>query len=358
MTPVRTIALALLLAACGPKLPNTAMLEAPPKLPAPRGSTYVSVEGEPGDPAIAKLAKGKAWNETLSGAAAGLALEWSDGSGDLAGWEVREAAWQAGWAWPILEVRGWMTRQAEEPPGELVDWLKTLDADQPLGLVRARGRQGDAWVALRGQPRGDIGTKPRQVPLDYELRFDAQPGVSLTVADSVGVVRKMTLDAERAIRVDAAGEWLFEFRDDDGLIALFPIYAAMVPPETKVLSRQSGRVESAADAANGFVEILAEVREIYGLPGYEDDPLIQAAAASFASGRTASSVAAVAKNLGYDPDRTWKITCRARTLTDCADQILWNPRARPALFTPRADLGLAAELVGDGVTVVVLVAAH
>lgn len=171
---MRTILLALLLAGCGHKAPNAAMLQAAPKLPAPRGSTYVSVNGEPGDPTIARLIHGHPWNETLSGAAAGLALDWADGRGELSGWEVREAAWQAGWAWPVLEVRGWMTAQAAPPPQELVDWLETLEQDQELGLVRARGRQGDAWVALRGKPRGSLGVKPRQVPLENMLTFAPQ----------------------------------------------------------------------------------------------------------------------------------------------------------------------------------------
>lgn len=343
------------LLACGPKAPSRTTLEATPRLPAPRAAAYASVESTPSDPVVARLVRGRKWNETLSGAAAGLALEWTNGQGDLAAWEVREAAWQAGWPWPVLEVRGWITPPAGEPPQELMQWLDGLEAGDSLGLVRARGVKGDAWVALRAHPRGELPIQPRQVEIGGQLAFTPQPGVKLTVADPVGSVTTVSLERERVTHVDVAGEWLFELKDDQGTLALFPVYAAMVPPETPVLEERA-RPLSAEEAVTGFAELLGQIREIYGQPPYRTDVLLQSAARSLRDKK--SSSAEIARTLGYAPETTWKISCRARTLADCADKLLWNPRVRPALLTTDADLGLNAQLVPDGVHVVVLVAAR
>lgn len=346
-----------LLIGCVPKVPPEAALEAPPKLPAPRAAAYVNVTGVPSDPVIARLARGLAWNESLSGAAAGLALNWASGEGELAAWEVREAAWQAGWAWPVAEVRGWMTPQAASPPQELVDWLATVDPTHDLGLVRARGARGDAWVGLSGAPRGTLAVQPRQIDIGGVLSFAPMSGAELAVADPIGVVKTYRLDEPRDVHVDVAGEWLVEVRDPQGLIALFPVYAGMVPPEAAVLTERQ-RPASGDHATTEFRALLNEVREIYGRAPYAEDLLIQSAANALVDKTTTSSASELAKTLGYDQDRTWKLSCTARTLADCADRLLWNPRARPALLVEQADAGLAAELVAEGVHVVVLVAAR
>ena len=133
--------LLFLASACGPKLPSESALQAVPRLPAPRASAYANVQGSSSDPVVAKMSRNKLWNESLSGAAAGLALNWASGTGELAAWEVREAAWQAGWPWPVLEVRGWMTPPAGEPPQELIDWLEeiTEEAFDTVMSINLRG---------------------------------------------------------------------------------------------------------------------------------------------------------------------------------------------------------------------------
>ena len=349
--------IALTTVACGPKAPTATMLEAAPKLPAPRAPAYATARTVPSDPVIARIVEEKAWNESLSGAAAGLALGWSAGSGSLSGWEVREAAWQAGWAWPIQEVRGWITGQGDPPPDDLMAWLEGIGPDQDIGLVRARGRNGDAWVALRSTPRGPTLPRPRQVEVGDALAFSPQPGVELTIADPSGVVTTMDLGSERVVHADLPGEWLVETRDEKGVISLYPVYAGLVPPEATVLATVD-HPSSDEDAEKTFARILTDVRATYGRKPYSNDPLLDAATTSMGSGRAATRAADVARNLGYRPETTWKISCRGRTLTECADHVLWNPRARSALLATDADAGIVATLTGDGVSVVVLVAAR
>ena len=350
-----TLPTLLFLLACGPKAPSQTALDAAPRLPAPRASAYASVESTPTDPVIAKVIGSRRWNESLAGAAAGLGLSWANGAGELAGWEVREAAWQAGWPWPVHEVRGWITQPGGAPPEELLTWLDQLADADSVGLVRARGVKGDAWVGLRARPRGTLAIQPRQVEVGGQLTFAAQPSAELTVADPVGGVFTVSLERERITNVDVAGEWLVELRDDDGVLALFPVYAGMVPPETPVLEERE-RPQNAEEAEQGFRALLEQIRDAYGQPMYRSDVLIQAAAQSLLRTRTPTDE--IASKLGYAPEHTWKISCRARTLADCADKLLWNPRARPALLVREADLGLTAELAADGVHVVVLVAAR
>src|SRR5688572_21052334 len=72
-------------------------LAAIPRLPAPRAGTYARVPDRPADPVIASLVEKLTWDASLAGAAAGLALDVAEGRSGLHGWEVREAAWDAGY---------------------------------------------------------------------------------------------------------------------------------------------------------------------------------------------------------------------------------------------------------------------
>jgi hypothetical protein len=56
-----------------------------------------------------------AFDRALESASAGLALDAADGTGGLARWELREAAWRGGWPYPVTDARGWGTVSGTAP---------------------------------------------------------------------------------------------------------------------------------------------------------------------------------------------------------------------------------------------------
>src|SRR5690606_27529378 len=94
MTRTHPAALLLLGACAGKQVDPTPDWNSTPQLPSPRAGSYARVPATPADPVVAALAAGHRWDESLSGAAAGLALAAVRGEGSLEEWLIREAAWQ------------------------------------------------------------------------------------------------------------------------------------------------------------------------------------------------------------------------------------------------------------------------
>lgn len=329
-------------------------LQAIPRLPAPRSGTYARVPARPSDPVIAALTEKLRWDASLSGAAAGLALDLGEGRSGLHAWEVREAAWDAGYPYPITQVRGWNTPQGASPPQELLAWLDASGPEVDLGLVRARSAQGDSWVALLATPRIDIGVQPRQAHLAGVLELPAVPGARYTVVDPIGRMYEGGLDLPQTFHLDQGGEWLFQVADEQGIGAKFPVYVQMIPPDLALLVGGEAP-RSDAELVQQTQQTLAEIREVYGQGSWERDPMLEAAARVALDGKSPATQD-LAKRLGFPPDRLWRVECQATTLQDCIDRIVWSPYSRSALISDTRYWGLAARRDQPGVRIVAYVA--
>ena len=91
---------AVLLALClftgcrgGPSPASVADYAQAPQLPAPSAGTYARVPAIPNDPVVAMTAKNMRWDASLSGAAAGLALDFLEKGQPITDWSAREAVW-------------------------------------------------------------------------------------------------------------------------------------------------------------------------------------------------------------------------------------------------------------------------
>ena len=100
-----------------------------PKLPAPSAGTYARVPQTPKDPVIASTTKSHNWDASLSGAAAGLALDFLETGQPITDWSAREAVWRAGYPYPVSRIRAWNTPQASPPPEALNLWLTDIKPD-------------------------------------------------------------------------------------------------------------------------------------------------------------------------------------------------------------------------------------
>ncbi|NCG22453.1 MAG: hypothetical protein GWP91_25840 [Rhodobacterales bacterium] len=347
---------AVLCIGCAPKtIPTQTEMEARPHLPSPFSNAYTREAQHSKDPVVAKIAAEKTWDIRLSGAAAGLAMGWIERRSNLEPWQVREALWQAGYAYPIQQMQTWRVAIGESPPESLTAWIADVPETADLGLVRARGPDGDYWVGLVANVSRDIGAQPRQMHLGSRLKFDALPGAEVIAASPAGGLMQVDLEQEQLVRLDLPGEWLFEVRENTALVARFPVYVDLVPPKGTVLTVQQAP-QSADAAASQFTSLLNDVRAVYGKEQFRSDDLLRAAAHSVLDKRT-TTARDVATKLGLNPNTTWRLECAAPTLEACADQLLWNPRARPSLLSATATSGFAAELVNGRIHVVVLISA-
>lgn len=332
-----------------------AALAATPRLPAPRAGTYTRLAQKPTDPVIAALVQGLTWDASLSGAAARLALDAARGNAGLYPWEIREAAWDAGYPYPVVHIRMWSTPRAAPPPDDLRAFLAELDPSVDLGLVRARGTASDVWLALLARPRASVGLQPRQVDLGDKVSLPALPNARYTVVDAAGRLYEGSTAVAQDFTMDLKGEWLFQVSDAEGVVAKFPIYVGMVPPDLGLLTASDTPLTDRG-LMERVAEVFAELRGAYGLPVWERDMLLDAAARSRLQGG-ASDEERLASAVGFAPDRMWRLECKASTVEECVDRLMWSPYHRSALITDSRYWGLAAKRNQPGVQIVALVAA-
>jgi hypothetical protein len=328
-------------------------LAAFPHIPSPEAGTYAQVETKPDDPVIAHLTTGVTYDASLAGAAAGLALSAMNGTAGYAGWEVREAAWRAGWPYPVWQVRAWSTPTSAPAPEAILEWLATLGPEVHVGLVRARNKDGDTWVGLSSKPRADVGVLPRQVPAGQVLTIPAIAGTTLVIGSPDGEVTQLPLDVPAHPTLDRVGEWLFEVRDATGTAARFPIYAGMPAPRLDLF--RGAALPSDIDERAGL--LLDAIRSTYGGTPFKRDETLDSVAAAVLAG-TLHDVGPALDKLGFNGKEVGVWSCESDTLEGCLDQVMWKPESRRAILVDYPLLGVAIESAASKVRLVALMAAE
>jgi hypothetical protein len=340
----------LFLLACAHR-PTEAQLSAPPSLPPPQSKVFSRVAATPTDPAVARLVPTTRWDAALAGAAGGLGLEASLGIVSFQPWEIREAAWRAGYPIPVRQARSWSTPVGGEPPAELLEWLATVDEHTEIGLVRARSPEGDAWVALAATPRVSLPPVPREARVGAEVRFPPIPGATVVWSDPVGGLAEASLAADKVIGLHTPGCWLFDVRDAEGVAARFPVWVGMAAPDLRLYALP----ELPGDPAVRAEVLLAEVRALGSRPAWTRDATLDLLAARRLNEPDAPLGPALAK-LGYDAEHAGSFSCEAPTLEACLDQILWRPEGRRVVLAAHPLSGLAVDTAGGTVRIAGLVA--
>ncbi|MCB9677005.1 MAG: hypothetical protein H6737_17950 [Alphaproteobacteria bacterium] len=354
------LAALLLLAGCPkqPAPPATPAWDTTPRLPAPIAGVYTRSAETPPDPPLADLLAGRAWDASLSGAAAGVALrlihDGAKGPG-VTRWRVREALWKSGYPFPARDARAWTAMPDGAPPPQLLQWLEALPPGDDLGLIRARGDDEDFWVALRATPTVPFERVPRQVPEGGAFKLAPAKGATYAVSDANGFLQEGPLDEGATIACNSVGEWMVELIPAEGPSALFPVYVGMVPPELPLIE-DGVSVRTPPDAIERAESLLAQVRDAYGAPELQRDFVLDAGARSLLRG-DAESTEGVRASLGLDPSGTMLWECEGTTVEACIDSVIWEPKNRLALLDARSALGLAAGVDASGVHLVGIVSA-
>jgi len=318
-------------AACPRPPPPPLDYAAPPHLPAPEAGVYGRHETTSVDPVVASVVGERALDAYLSGAAAGLALAAVGGDETLDSWEIREAAWRAGYAYPVEGARQFIGSPEAPPPPEIQAWLATVDPEADLGLVRARSAQMETWIGLVAHPRVRLGTQPRRVAVGDAVTLPSLPGARYLVAASDGAVRSGTLDAPASVRVDLDGEWLFQVLLGDVPAATFPVYAGTDPPRENLLQSRAHPVVDATTAEEATTDLLASIRDAYGLSLWTRDPILDATAQRLLLEPGANTKSALASLGITDPVHSWG--CSAPVVEACLDAVVWEPSERSALLS-------------------------
>ena len=324
-----------------------------PKLPAPSAGTYARVPQTPRDPVVASTVKSLRWDASLSGAAAGLALDFLETGQPITDWSAREAVWRAGYPYPVSRIRAWNTPEASPPPDALRLWLADIDPDMDLGLVRARGGAMDIWVGLVSIPHVEIGVQPRHVAAGSTVVIPSLAGCTYLVASPNGALLEGSSELGTRVSVDIPGEWLFELRNAQGTVALWPIYVGIIPPELGLFD-EIGTSES-TDMEAQLQSTIAGIREAYDLPQQRRAELLDAAARAIHEDGE-RPLSNVARGVGYEPDTVGMWSCRGPTIESCLDKVLWNPRARGSFLGLQNEYGWVVEASEGQLHVVAVVA--
>lgn len=361
----RTVLVGLLALGCVPKAPASSAQLAEelgfgttPRLHSASSAAYVVVETVSRDPVIGPLTRGRDADAALSGAASGLALALAEESGGMARWELREALWRAGWAYPVYDARGWSALASLPPPPEVFAWIDGLGETEPFGLARARGRNADAWVGVRARPPVDLGALPRVAAVGTPIVLPPVAGATWRAADGLGEVREGPLDAGATLLLTTAGEWLVDVRQDRKELARFPVYVGMDPPATPLLRLPEpvGEVSGSDDARARALALLEHVRRVYDVAPWKPNPILDLAVSRYLQDPAAGSGKALA-DLGFPAARSVVWACDDTTVENCIDGWVWDVRRRAALLGDAYDgLGLVATVDREGVHLTLLLA--
>ncbi len=355
----------ILLVACAAKAPLTASLMAEdldfgttPRLQPTAAGAYVGGPVVVRDPVIGPLLERRLVDAGLMAAASSLALSVAEERGGAARWELREALWRAGWAHGVHDARTWTTTAGKAPPADVFAWLDALGADEPIGLARARGKEWDAWVALRAVRPIPIGAPPRTAVVGTPLTLPTVEGGTWRAADGTGKLQSGSLDSGATLLLTTAGEWLIDLRRGDQELARFPVYVGITAPTEAVLALPdgSGTVSGEADALQLAGLLLARVREEYGRAAWVPNPILDTALDRYLARPGTPSSEALA-GLGFPAASSVVWGCDASTVENCIDSWIWDVRRRETLLSDAVDsYGLRAEVDASGIHLTLLLA--
>lgn len=342
------IGLLPVLLACAKTGTPPKLAEAAPRLPAPVADIYGHHVTEPSDPLLARAMGSLPWDEVLSGAAAGVALDLAD---DVAAspYRLRWRAVRAGYPYPITHYASARVAQGAMPDALLAEVRARGAQGGDTGLARARDGEEDIWVYLAGRPRAELG----RIAREYAVGEAAELGPGRwKVADPAGGVR----ETNGRLVLDRAGEWLVQAVDAQGPVATLPLYVGRdTPLEPPITADAAGdTVEARAQA------VLAALWGWYGrdAPAFDTglDSVARARLNLLLAGGPVPAAEEQLRRAGFVDGPVAGADCRAADPVACLDGIWWSPDRRAVLAGDFRALGVASA-VRDGETILVVVGA-
>ncbi len=329
--------LSFLLLACLPKPDPPKVV---PVLPATSAPLYTRAPGASPDPVVAGLAADLPWDETLSGAAASLALAHSQHP-LLEGHEVQWAAYRAGWPHPILSFGIEQVAQGETPT-RLLTGLKLTKTGQ-IGLARARHGNIDTWILLVGEVLLDLAPFARQHEVGDTLSIQWPADVVWTHVRVRAASPSGQVLLGPTVSMEEPGEWVVEVQQVVGDravdLARAPIYVGVIEPQDAPLElarplATGGAKEIQRLATDG----LDSLRHLVEAPSLAPEPMLETSArkalSEWMGGEGISDPVARMAGLGYGDSPVAELRCHAVSINACLDDLYWSVDSRIHLLDP------------------------
>lgn len=334
----------ILLACAHPVAPAKLALE-PPRLPAPVGEVYGRHAATPSDPVVARVMAGVPWDEVLSGAAAGVALDLGEDR-PLDAYSIRWRAVRAGYPHAVVSQAHVRVAAGQVPESIVAEVAARGPTGADLGLARARDGDEDVWVLLVGRPEATVDRIPREHAVGDRVSFGAG---GWRLVDPRGLVR----DAGPVTILDITGEWLAQAPNGS---ATFPLYVGRKTPDSPpIVASAAG--ETIEDRAR---DVLGHVWGWYGRPEPEFDSALDSVARAriraLQAGEALPAPEDQLRKAGFVDVPVSGAECRAPDPVACIDGIWWSLEGREVLVGDHSSVGVASAVV-NGETILVVLAA-
>ena len=330
-----------------------------PVLPAMVAPLYVTENSEPRDELVRGVVQGLHWDETLSGAAAAIALS-KEVSPTLP--QAVWAAVRAGYPYPVVLMAVGIASPGRHPPDLLARIRAEVQPGDHVGLVRANQGRQELWVGLIGRPTGTIESFPREVAVDGALSLATDPQASWFLVSPTGEIQRGTTPASPVL--DEEGEWWLDLRVGGSRLAAVPIFAGVTTPTAPLLDLPGDEAVGPDDAADLLDVLVEDVRDAFDLPVVVRDSTLDTLARSplldvMEQRWDRDANVARLQAAGFVGGPTTQVHCSGSTVATCVDQMLNNVQGRSALLNPDYRVyGSAQQVRTNGVTVVLNLASE
>ena len=344
----------MLALACGPKNagPTSGPLPSIPKIPAPQAVRYSVDLDTPKDFLVAQMVRDLPWSESLSGAAAEIALKVVDRPIRLQ--DAQWAAIRAGYPYPVDQVIVGDV-DVDQFPKDLLKMLQTTSATR-LGVVRVRIGAMDRWVVLFSNDGPLTEGFSRELAIGEELTVEGDGQYHLLAP--TGHVHQGQLPLKQPLD---AGEWWLEVTSNKGEMSV-PVYVGEGTPVHPLVMTEDVGLEIAEPdrlEEEAFI-LLEEMRERQGLVSvFEDSSLLESfaeqALENVLNGTwNHSESIQLLEKVGFVGGPVYQITCQGESVYGCLDQLSWTIEGRRALLDPGIrSIGLTAHVQTNGVVMVI-----
>ena len=351
--------LTLLIACPKPRSLEPPVPEGAPVVPAIVAPLYAASAAEPSDPLVAWAMHERRYDETLAGAAAGLAFV-HDKHGAVDESAVRWALIRAGWPYGFEQVELQVVDE-DKTPTLLLAELAEVEATTPVGLARVRTPKGDVWSMVVGQQPIEAAPFPREAEIGEALELAVDPAgwtrLSQRALAPSGRVHQGPLV------FGEPGEWLLELSGTDASgtasqLIQVPLYVGEPTPEDGLFLSVDTARPSEPEARQQALSDLDVLRDLLGAGELQLDPVLAAVAGAEADRRAAGGSAQDRPALSEQvAGSSAELVCTGVTVQGCLDQLFWAIDPRLVLSDPGWErAGVGARWTTQGLLLVVVLA--
>ena len=339
--------------ACGKKIQEVRKptREDIPILPSPIADTYIVGEAKPKDWLVAQQVAELPWDESLSGAAAKMGLDFVDNP-TLA--SARWAATQAGYPYAVEKIIVGRVAASQVPDGLKEAISSQIPRRGHIGLARVRRGSDDVWVALIGTGGTSLPAIKRSYLLNEEIRHEFR-GMGWELLSPSGKVYSGQQHLD--LPLSEKGEWWLEIINRGSIVSSLPLYVDIVDPPTNFFSDFTIYHESPQDVDARVLKEVNHLRNQEGLNSVRADGALRTlgiAPLEDQSKRDLALALSSMVSLGYPEELSYQGVCVNKSVGECLDELTWDINARRIFLHPDVNLiGVYSEVRTDQITIVV-----